>query len=144
MASASILTSTKKVLGVAEANTDFDVDILMHINSALATLNQIGIGPDAGLMIEDDSKTWEDFLGADPRLNLAQQYVYLRTRVLFDPPTSSWHAINSINSMIDELYWRLSIKREGESWTDPTPAVVPELETLIVVPVNDLWGSGGI
>jgi len=144
VASASILTSTKKTLGIAPDNTDFDTDILMHINAQLASLNQIGIGPDAGLMIEDDSITWADFMGDDPRLNLAQQYVFLRVRVVFDPPTSSWHAINSINSMIDELYWRLSIKREGESWTDPTPAVVPELETLIVLPVNDLWGSGGI
>lgn len=144
MASASILTSTKKVLGVAEENKDFDVDISMHINSCLASLNQLGIGPDAGLMIEDDTTTWTDFIGTDPRLNMVQQYIYLRTRVVFDPPTSSWHAINSINAMIAELEWRLSVKREGESWTDPTPVVVPQLEELIVLPVNDLWGSGGI
>jgi hypothetical protein len=119
----SVLRNTKKILGLDEDYTAFDDDVIMHINSVLSTLNQLGIGPDEGFAIEDDSETWDTFLGDDPRLNSVKTYIYLRVRILFDPPTTSY-LINSMNEQIRELEWRLNVQREGASWTDPNPPVV--------------------
>lgn len=115
----SILKSTKKILGVGDADTSFDVDIMTHINSVLAVLTQVGIGPDNGYMIEDDTATWDAFIGTDPRLNLVKTYLYLKVRLLFDPPGTSY-AINAMEKQIAEFEWRLNVMREEESWTDPT------------------------
>lgn len=121
----SILTSTKKILGVEADYTAFDVDIMTHINTVFSVLNQLGIGPAGGFAIEDAEPTWEDFLDEDLRLNSVKTYVYLRVRLLFDPPTTSY-LITSMSEQIQELEYRLSVKREGESWTDPNPPVVVE------------------
>lgn len=112
----SILTSTKKVLGIEEDYTPFDLDILMHINSALATLNQLGVGPEEGFSIEDETETWSDFLGDDPRLNSVKTYVYLKTRFAFDPPGTSY-LINAIQKQIEELEWRLNVVREIDTYS---------------------------
>lgn len=132
----SILDSTKKSLGILADNTAFDVDVVMHINAALSTLNQLGIGPEDGFAITDNSANWADFIGDDKRLNNVQLYVYLKTRILFDPPTGSYHLVTSMNETIKELEWRLNVKREGESWVEPvvTPPVDPQ---YVVIPVND-------
>lgn len=114
----SILTSTKKILGIEETYTDFDVDILMHINSVFATLNQLGIGPEQGFAIEDATPTWDAFLGTDLRLNSVKTYVYLRVRLLFDPPQNSY-AIDSMKEQIRELESRINMYRESYAWTDP-------------------------
>jgi len=115
----SILTSIKKVLGVDESYTAFDEDILMHINSVFSTLNQLGIGPTEGFMIEDSTATWDAFLGTDKRLNAVKTYTYLSVRFLFDPPTTSF-VIDAMQKQIGELAWRLNIVKEGDSWAPPT------------------------
>lgn len=120
----SILTSVKKILGIAEDYEAFDVDILMHINSVFSILNQLGIGPTNGFMIEDAVATWDDFIPDDPRLNTVKTYVCLRVRLLFDPPTTSY-LITALETQFKELEWRLSVIREGDSWVDPNPAPVP-------------------
>lgn len=120
----SILRSTKKILGVGEADTSFDVDIMIHINSVLAVLTQVGIGPNNGYMIEDDTATWDAFIGTDPRLNLVKTYLYLKVRLLFDPPGTSY-AIDAMEKQIAEFEWRLNVMREEESWIDPTIPVEP-------------------
>lgn len=120
----SILKSTKKILGVGEADTSFDVDIMTHINSVLAVLTQVGIGPNNGYMIEDDTATWDAFIGTDPRLNLVKTYLYLRVRLMFDPPGTSY-AIDAMEKQIAEFEWRLNVMREEESWTDPTVPADP-------------------
>jgi hypothetical protein len=84
----SILNSVKKVLGLDEDDTGFDTDILIHINSMFMVLNQLGIGPENGFAIEDDSAMWADFIGVDPILNAVKTYVWLRVRMLFDPPST--------------------------------------------------------
>lgn len=117
--SASILNSIKKVLGIDESYTAFDADIVMHINSVFSTLNQLGVGPAEGFMIEDESATWDTFIGTDPRFNAVKSYVYLRVRLLFDPPTTSY-MIEAQQQQVKELEWRLNVQREGESWLDPT------------------------
>ena len=119
----SILTSTKKILGLEGDYAVFDPDIITHINSALATLTQLGVGPEAGFMIEDASATWETFLGSDPRLNPVKQYVFLRVRMVFDPPQSSY-AVTAMKEQIQEHEWRLNVHMEHSIWTDPNP---PEL-----------------
>jgi hypothetical protein len=118
----SILTSVKKILGLAESDTSFDVDVLLHINSVFSILDQIGIGPDGGFAIEDAAPTWDDFI-TDKRLNSVKTYVYLRVRQLFDPPNTSF-VIDSMNKQIAELEWRLNVVREGDSWVDPDPQPV--------------------
>ena len=121
----SILTSTKKVLGIAEDYTAFDPDIVMHINSALATLTQLGIGPENGFTIEDDEAVWATFIGTDPRLNAVKTYVYLKVRMVFDPPTTSY-LLEAFNKQIQEHEWRLNAYREDTAWVDPT--VLDDLE----------------
>ncbi len=123
--SASILTSTKKILNIPELDTSFDVDILMHINSVFSILTQLGIGPVEGYMIEDAVTTWDDFLSDDPRLNFVKQFVYLRVRLIFDPPTTSF-LIEALEKQAQELAWRINVHREEESWTNPNLIVVVE------------------
>lgn len=109
----SILTSTKKLIGLTEDDATFDTDIMIHINTALSFLCQLGVGPTNGFRIHDKSATWTEFLGDDPRLDSAKDYVYLKTKLVFDPPTSS-AAIQSMESMIDEIEWRLNHAAESE------------------------------
>lgn len=116
----SILTSTKKILGIAGDYDAFDLDIITHINSVFATLTQLGVGPVEGFMIEDSVAVWGDLLGADPRLNSVKTYVYLRVRMLFDPPATS-HLVDAFKQQVQEFEWRLNVQREGESWVDPNP-----------------------
>lgn len=109
----SILNSTKKILGIADDYTAFDLDIITHINTVFSTLTQLGIGPIIGFFIEDDSAVWEDFIEDDPRFNSIKSYVFLKVRMLFDPPTTSY-LIDSMERQIEELEWRLNVVREND------------------------------
>lgn len=114
--SESILDSTKKVLGLPPEYDVFDSDIIMHINSVFSTLNQLGIGPEHGYAIENSTPVWDDFLSGRVAYNPVKSYVALRVRLLFDPPTTSYH-IASIVEQIKELEWRLNVQREIGSTT---------------------------
>ena len=116
----SILISTKKILGVPEDYDVFDLDILTHINSAFSTLTQLGVGPPSGFMIYGDTEVWDDFIVEDPQYNSVKSYVFLRTRLLFDPPTTSY-LISAYEKQIQELEWRLNVVREYTEWVDPDP-----------------------
>ena len=111
----SILVSIKKLLGIAEEYTHFDEDIILQINSAFSTLNQLGVGPEEGFSIEGPSTVWSEFIN-DNRLNFAKTFVQLKVKLAFDPPTSST-LMDSYNRQLDELTWRLSIVNDeaGES-----------------------------
>lgn len=104
----SILTSIKKMLGIAEEYTHFDPDIIMHINTVFMVLHQLGVGPDNGFYIEDDTYTWADFLEDPTRLQMVKSYMYLKVRKVFDPPTSSTH-MNAIDQSIAEYEFRLNV-----------------------------------
>lgn len=120
----SILTSTKNVLGIAEDYTVFDLDIITHINTAFSTLTQLGVGPVNGFMIEDETSVWDDFIPTgDFQYNSVKTYVYLRVRMLFDPPQTSY-LISAMERQIEQLEWRLNIHREETEWNDPEPEVV--------------------
>jgi hypothetical protein len=114
----SILTSTKKILGIAEEYTAFDLDVITHINTAFSTLTQLGVGPAEGFMIEDESAEWDDFIVEDLQYNSVKTYVFLRVRQLFDPPQTSY-LITATNEQIKELEWRLNTHREETGWTPP-------------------------
>lgn len=126
---ASILVNVKKVLGVAESYTAFDEDILMHINLAFSVLNQLGVGPIEGFLIEDKGTEWEEFDVPSVQLNMVKTYIFLKVRMLFDPPTTSY-LIDAVTKQINEYEWRLSVFRENEI---PFPTVLLEAP-LVVVP----------
>lgn len=105
----SILTSTKKALGIMEDYEHFDPDIIMHINTVLMVLTQLGVGPKDGFRIEDKTSTWQDFLGDSIQLESVKTYVYLRVRLLFDSTTLSSAVLESMNKTISELEWRLNV-----------------------------------
>nr|DAH91856.1 MAG TPA: hypothetical protein [Caudoviricetes sp.] len=104
----SILNSIKGLLYIDESEKGFDSDIIMHINSVFMVLNQLGVGPDEGFTISDDSATWSDFLGEDKSLEGVKTYVYMKVRMIFDPPTSS-SVMDSMKRSIDEFEWRLNV-----------------------------------
>ena len=107
----SILTSTKKILGLDEAYTAFDLDVITHINAAFSILSQLGVGPEGGFYIEDASDVWADFIVPPDQLHLVKTYIYLKVRSLFDPPTTSF-LIEATEKQIKEYEWRLNIFRE--------------------------------
>lgn len=104
----SILTSIKKLLGIAEEYSHFDQDLIMHINSVLSILTQLGVGPSDGFSIKNESDVWTDFIPQNPQLASVKSYVYLKVKMLFDPPLSSSVA-DAINRSIDELEWRINV-----------------------------------
>lgn len=116
----SILKSTKKILGIAEDYTVFDLDIITHINTAFSTLTQLGVGPVNGFMIEGYDEVWDEFIDNDLQYNSVKSYVFLRVRQLFDPPTTSY-LISAYDKQIQELEWRLNTHREETGWNDPNP-----------------------
>lgn len=108
----SILTSIKKLLGITEDYIHFDADIIIHINTTFLTLAQLGIGPKTGFSIGDDAAIWDDFLGSNkPLYEAVKTYMYLKVRLLFDPPQST-AVIESINRTIAELEERLKLQAE--------------------------------
>lgn len=107
----SILTSIKKLLGIAEDYEHFDQDLIIHINSVLSVLTQLGVGPSEGFLIEDENATWNDFIPEDKRLSSIRSYVYMKVKLLFDPPLSS-SVMESMNRMISEFEWRLNVAAE--------------------------------
>lgn len=111
----SILDSTKKAIGLDADYDVYDLDILMHINTAFATLSQLGVGPEDGFVVEDDSAVWSDYLMDDKKRSMVKSYIYLRVRLLFDPPETSY-LINAFNDQVKELEWRLNVHEEGVKW----------------------------
>jgi len=108
----SILTSIKKLLGIAEEYTHFDADLIMHINSVFSILSQIGVGPPEGFSIKDKSSVWGDFVPENSKenskweliLNFLKSYTYMKVKLYFDPPLSS-----SVIESISELEWRIQV-----------------------------------
>ena len=110
----SILTSIKKMLGITEEYEQFDADLIMHINSVFSILTQLGVGPSEGFSIKDKTDVWSDFIPDDPRLESVKSYVYMKVKLLFDPPLSST-VMESMNRMISEFEWRLNVQAETEN-----------------------------
>ena len=111
----SILDSIKKLLGIQPEYRAFDEDLIIHINTVFIILNQINIGPEEGFMIVDGSESWDDFVKGINE-TMVKTYIYLKVRLMFDPPTSGV-LVDSMNGMISELEWRLYLEGDkgGES-----------------------------
>lgn len=107
----SILTSIKKMLGIDKDYIHFDADIIMYINTALMTLNQLGVGPDKTASISSELDTWSGTLGEIGDIEAVKTYIYLSVRVIFDPPASST-VLDAIDRKIGELEWRLMTRVE--------------------------------
>lgn len=114
----SILNSIKKLLGITEECKDFNQDLIIHINSVFMILNQLGVGPTDGFKITDETNTWNEFISGDQNIESVKTYMYMKVRMMFDPPSSSIVA-DAINKQISELEWRLNatetINREGKN-----------------------------
>ena len=108
----SILLSIKKLLGIEYDYTHFDQDIIMYINGSLMTLSQLGVGSEDGFAITSSEDTWADFLGEVTNLEAVKTYIYLKVRLIFDPPTSA-SIIQAFERQITEFEWRLNVQVEN-------------------------------
>lgn len=107
----SILQTIKKLIGVDEIYNVFDMDLTIAINSSFMILNQLGIGPDKPFSIKGSSETWKDFFGDEEIFELAKSYIYLRAKLLFDPP-SSGVLHEAIEREISEFEWRMHVQAD--------------------------------
>lgn len=111
----SILGSIKQLLGPGVQHEFFDNDIILHINSAFMVLAQLGVGPTTPFTIEDDTALWSDFTTDEAKLRSVIDYVYLRVRLIFDPPTTSF-VLSALQEQQKELEWRLNVMAETPTW----------------------------
>lgn len=107
----SILVSVKKLIGLAPEDDSFDTDLIVHINSAIDVLRQMGINSE--LYVEDETLTWGDYLPSDEYLQMVKSYVYMKVKKWFDPPQNGT-AMEALNSSIAELEWRINVTVDPE------------------------------
>lgn len=131
--STSILNDTKKLLGYSEDDSSFDLDIMTHINATFLDLSQLGVGPAEGFMIEDATTTWDALLGTDPNLQAVKSLVYLKVRLTFDPPATSFH-ITAMEKLIEKMEWRLNANYER---TQPVPESYPSGDEVTVWVIDE-------
>lgn len=108
----NILDSIKKLLGISPEYHAFDQDLIIHINTVFVILNQLNVGPSEGFFIEDGSEEWSDY-STLLNENIVRTFVYLKVRMMFDPPTSS-ALLDSINNTLAELEWRLYLEGDNK------------------------------
>lgn len=116
MQTQSILLNIKKLLGLSAEYVAFDQDIIIHINTAFMSLNQLGIGPEKGVIISGVEETWYELLGDKLDLEGVKTYIYLKVRLVFDPPTSSF-VLEAFKKNIEELEFRLKVQAEVKEET---------------------------
>lgn len=122
----SILKSIKKLLGIHEGDTSFDLDVLIFINSAFSTLNELGVKKDTIIVVEDEEKKWSDLDLSDAALALVKVYVYLKVRLTFDPPPTSF-AISAVEKIIEEHTWRIAEFHDDTVATTYPPDPIEEV-----------------
>lgn len=105
----SILDSIKQLLGIDVNDTSFDKELIIHINGALMILNQLGVGPMNGYLIDNNYNTWDEFIGERDDLEIIKSVVYLRVRLIFDPPQNSF-LVNALEKQIAEYDWRITLQ----------------------------------
>lgn len=123
----NILEAIKKLLGITDVDLNFDEEIIMHINSVFMTLNQLGVGPTTVFKISSHEETWEDFTEGRLDLEAVKSYIYLKVRLLFDPPQNSF-VLDSYNKLIQEHEWRLRLQVEPYTLTAEAEAELLEEE----------------
>lgn len=113
----SIFRTIKSLLGPDADYDVFDHDILIFINGAIATLTQLGIGPSEGFRVTGEDEVWSDFLGEYNDLDSVKTYIYLKVKLVFDPPSNS-SVLNAYNESCKELEWRLNVAVDPSRITD--------------------------
>jgi len=108
----SILDSIKKLLGIEADDTSFDEELIIDINSVFMVLNQLNVGPPEGFSISDNTAEWSDFIGERGDIGLIKSYVYLKIKLMFDPPQNSF-LVNSIDEQCKEFEWRINVQAEN-------------------------------
>lgn len=114
----SILLTIKKMLGIQGEDRAFDADILVFINSAFNVLTQLGAGPKNGFSIESDRESWSDFTNDEIQLNMIKSYIFLKTKISFDPSQMSAAVLEAHKAEIKELEWRINIQVDLEGAFD--------------------------
>lgn len=127
----SILNEVKDAVNVAEDDAAFDIQIKLYINSAFSTLNQLGIGPDAGFRIAGPDELWTEFVAEGPILDKVKEYISLKVRYSWDPPGTGFHT-TAMKELVAEAEARLSYMREETDWVPPEPE-----EPIILDPFGD-------
>lgn len=107
----SILNDIKKLCNIGSDDRNFDQDIIIHINDALDTCRQLGIGPAEGFDVTDSSQTWGDFFGDTQVVPSIRGYVYARVKIVFDPPANSF-VMDAFKNKIAEFEWRGNVDVE--------------------------------
>ena len=115
----SILTSIKQLLGIAQDDDSFNNELVIHINSAISVLTQLGVGPVEGFRITGPDEEWSALIGARLDIENVKSVVYYRVRLAFDPPQNS-NITGAINDQIKEFEWRMNVQRENDQWPLPT------------------------
>ena len=105
----SILDSIKKILGMPPEYDAFDTDLVIHINSVFGILAQLGVGPEGGFSISDNTILWKAYLGDSKDLEMVKSYIALKVRLIFDPPTIG-AVMDAMKEQIRELEWRLNVQ----------------------------------
>lgn len=108
----SILTSIKKLLGIDGSCTDFDQDVMIHINTVFMTLHQLGVGPNEGFRISSEKQRWSDYIEDESNLDAVKTYIYMKVKMIFDPPLNA-ATIEAYNNSINEFEWRLNVQAES-------------------------------
>ena len=107
----SILVTIKKLLGLPEEYEQFDTDVIIGINTAFMTLNQLGVGPSKGFSISDKTTTWSEYLPENSDLEGVKSYIHLNVNLLFDPPQNAT-LMDAINRQINMLEFRLGVNAD--------------------------------
>lgn len=132
--STSILNDIKHMLGIEPDYDAFDIDIIIDINSVFMILNQLGVGPKETFSITDSTATWDEFTRGKTDIMAVKTYIYLRTRLMFDPPTNSF-TIQAFENQIKELQWRLLVQRE----TVKPPVTPDDMEAMTKEDIDKLF-----
>ena len=115
----SILNSIKQLLGIATEYGAFDDEIIMHINSVLMILTQLGVGPKEGFEITGPNETWNDFLGEDEgKFKGVRSYVHAKVRLMWDTAGLNGSVLDAIQRTVQEFEWRLNVRSEEVETND--------------------------
>lgn len=112
----NVLSCVKKWIGEDENMHAFDSDIAMAINGWLMTLRELGVPIADGFKIVTGTETWTDMFGNKTDLESVKTWLYIKTRLTFDPPASSF-VITALQDQAKELEWRLNVQEDTPTST---------------------------
>lgn len=103
----SILESIKLLLGLTKEQDYFDNQLIMHINTVIAVLRQIGVADDKEFYVTGYDESWDDYIEGNKDLDAVKSYIAHKVRIMWDPPSGA--AKEATDNIISELEWRLSV-----------------------------------